>query len=104
MTLTIIALWILWRFYKTGGFSAIIKAAARATEAEEIPKRCEPVRVYKPIQERQPEPETIDRAKLERIAQNWLTSQGVLFDTYYYVRNKSDLELMDLITEFNIRR
>lgn len=79
-----------------GGFRAIIKAAEIATGPEKITIKAAP------IQGRQPEPEKIDRTKLEKIAQNCLSSHGVKFDTYYYIKNKSDIELMDIITQYNL--
>ena len=79
-----------------GGFRAIIKAAELATGPEKI------VIKAVQIQGRQHEPEKIDRTKLEKIAQNCLSSYGIDFDTYYYVKNKSDIELMDIITQYNM--
>lgn len=67
-------------------------------EAETAPERPPVVKDPEPIQE----PPKIDRVKLERIAQNVLSTYGVKFDTYYYVRNKSDIELMDIITRYNL--
>ncbi len=87
-------------FYAAGGFRYLIKAAELATDPEPIPPRQAPAKVYSPP--KQPEPPKIDRVKLERIAQNVLSTYGVEFDTYYYVRNKSDIELMDIITRYNL--
>lgn len=96
MLTTLLLLAALSTFYKFGGFGCLITAAERATEEpQEAPR---PQRITA-----KPAPPQIDRGKLERIAQNCLSACGVSFDTYYYVRNKSDVELMDIITEYNLK-
>lgn len=99
---TIILLGLLTLFYRSGGFKALIRAAERATE-EPQPARVEPIRTPEPEPPKEPEESPEDkRRKLERIAQNCLSCMGVKFDTYYYTKSKSDLELMDIITNFNM--
>lgn len=47
-------------------------------------------------------PPKIDRVKLEQIAANCLAATNCNFDTYYYCKNKSDIELMDIIAQYNL--
>ena len=53
--------------------------------------------------EAEAEPPKIDRVKLEQIAANCLAATNCSFDTYYYLRNKTDIELMDIIKDFNLK-
>lgn len=55
-------------------------------------------------EETPPEPPRMDRAKLEKAARDCLTASGCKFDTYYYTRNKTDLELMEIIKEYNLNK
>lgn len=55
-----------------------------------------------PEPEPQPEPPKMDRRQLEQAARNVLTACGCQFDVYDYTRYKSDIELMDIITEYNL--
>lgn len=50
----------------------------------------------------QAEPPRIDRRKLEEIAANCLHLSGCRFDLWTYCRNKSDIELMEIIKDFNM--
>lgn len=50
----------------------------------------------------QAEPPRIDRRKLEEIAANCLHLSGCRFDIWTYCRHKSDIELMDIIKDFNL--
>lgn len=109
MFLTFLALAALFYFYKINGFKCLIRAAELATDPEPIPPRRAPAKVYSPPKQPEPIPEAkqepaqkVDRVKLEKIAGNCLTACGVKFDTYYYCRNKTDLELMDIIKDYNI--
>lgn len=78
----------------------MIEAAA----LDEGPERVQPEVYRDPSKsfQTEPEPPKIDRSKLEKIACNCLTACGVTFDTYYYCRNKTDIELMDIITRYNL--
>lgn len=102
MLITLCLLAALFYFYKINGFKCLIRAAELATDPEPIPPRRASAKVYSPPKQPEPAPQKIDRVKLERIAQNVLSTYGVKFDTYYYVRNKSDIELMDIITRYNL--
>ena len=92
MLITFLTLAALFYFYKINGFKCLIRAAELATDPEPIPPK-----------QPEPAPQKTDRGKLERIAQNCLSACGVPFDTYYYVRDKSDIELMDIITQYNLK-
>ena len=46
----------------------------------------------------------INRQQLERAARDCLTLSGCKFDTYSYVRYKSDTELQDIIKDYNLNR
>lgn len=46
----------------------------------------------------------INRQQLERAARDCLTLSGCKFDTYTYVRYKSDTELQDIIKDYNLNR
>lgn len=61
----------------------------------------EPVKP-EPMQET--EPPKMDRKKLEQTARNCLTAAGCTFDTWSYTRYKSDIELMDIIKEYNLNK
>lgn len=50
------------------------------------------------------EPPKMDRKKLEQTARNCLTAAGCTFDTWSYTRYKSDIELMDIIKEYNLNK
>lgn len=68
-----------------------------------------PVQIVKPAPVQTiPEPEPLkpagDRRKLERTAANLLTASGCKFDVWTYVRFKSDFELMDIITNYNLNK
>ena len=60
-------------------------------------------RYYEPEPEQEPERPRMDRQKLELIARNCLSCSGVKFDTWAYCRSKTDIELMDIIRDFNIK-
>lgn len=98
----ILSLIILYMFYAGGGFRYLIKAAQLATEPE--PETVQ----YKPEPRPamiEPEPvQKVDRVKLEKIAGNCLTASGCKFDIWYYCRNKSDIELMDIIKDYNMNK
>lgn len=77
------------------------------------PVKVETVIKPEPIPEPMPEPEpinpagdtmpnleTMNREQLEKVACDCLTLAGFKFNTYYYCRNKSDIELMDIIIDF----
>lgn len=61
-----------------------------------------------PIQEnynnKPTEPPEIDREKLEKIAGSCLHRSGCKFDIWTYCRYKSNIELMDIIKDFNLNR
>lgn len=65
-------------------------------EPEPIPEP-EPIN---PAGDTMPNLETMNREQLEKIACDCLTLAGFKFNTYYYCRNKSDIELMDIIIDF----
>ena len=46
----------------------------------------------------------INRQQLERAARDCLTLSGCKFDTYTYVRYKTDTELQDIIKNYNLNR
>ena len=100
----ILSLIILYMFYAGGGFRYLIKAAQLATEPEPetMQYKPEPVKAPPAVIISEPEPPKIERQKLEKIARNCLSACGVTFDTYYYCRNKTDLELMDIIKDYDI--
>lgn len=72
---------------------AAINEANNEAPAVEISENPEPPRT----------PPKINRVKLEQIAANCLAATNCSFDTYYYLRNKSDIELMDIIKDFNLK-
>lgn len=57
-----------------------------------------------PEPEPQPEPPKIDRKQLEQIARNCLAAAGCKFDAWSYCRYKSDVELMDIIKDYNLNK
>lgn len=63
----------------------------------------EPVKV-EPQPEPQPEPvpPKMGRRQLEQAARNCLTAAGCKFDVYDYTRYKTDIELMDIIKDYNL--
>lgn len=67
---------------------------------EPTPEHAEP----EPIPEPEPLKPAGDRRKLERTAANLLTASGCKFDVWTYVRFKSDIELMDIITNYNLNK
>ena len=102
LAFSILALWI---FYTAGGFSKIIKAANMEPEPTPEPIQAPPMQPEPITVEPQPEPEPaqkIDRLKLEKIAGNCLAASGCKFDIWHYCRNKSDIELMDIIARYNL--
>lgn len=60
------------------------------------------------IQEKQPEPQSepvppkMGRRQLEQAARNVLTACGCQFDVYDFTRYKTDIELMDIIKDYNL--
>ena len=89
----LISIFLLWIFYAAGGFKKLMQAA------EFKPDR-EPPKAPKPG----PDHEKINRMQLEKAARDCLTAAGCKFNTYYYTRNKSDLELMEIIKDYNLNR
>jgi hypothetical protein len=55
-------------------------------------------------QQTAPAAAVINRQQLERAARDCLTLSGCKFDTYTYVRYKTDTELQDIIKDFNMNR
>lgn len=100
MLITLCSLAALFYFYKVGGFSRMIEAAALDEEPEPVQNEVyrEPPKSF----QTEPEPPKVDRVKLEKIACNCLTASGCKFDVWHYCRNKSDIELMDIIKDYNI--
>lgn len=87
---------LLFIFYTSGGFKRLLTAF-----------KLDPDPVQNNLDQQQktgPAPPNMDREKLEKIARDCLTSSGVKFDTYYYTRNKSDIELMDIIKDYNLNK
>ena len=63
----------------------------------------EPVKVEpEPQPEPTPEPPKMGRCELEQAARNCLTAAGCKFDVYDYTRYKTDIELMDIIKDYNL--
>lgn len=53
---------------------------------------------------KEPEPPKMGREQLEKAARSCLIAAGVKFDTWSYCRFKSDIELMDIITNYNLNK
>lgn len=118
LTLAFIALYI---FYAGGGFKKLIQAAriepepvkAPPPEPQTIPTP-EPVKVEPqapPVNDPRriydrlnPPPQTPERIQLENTANNCLTAAGCKFNTFYYCLYKSDIELMDIIKDYNMNK
>jgi hypothetical protein len=121
----ILSLIILYMFYYFNGFKCLIRAARRAIPETETLKEPEtgppviiapaPAPIQAPPQYIQPAPvdiptrpapaaALINRQQLERAARDCLTLSGCKFDTYNYCRMKSDIELMDIIKDYNLNR
>lgn len=63
----------------------------------------EPVKVEpQPEPQPEPEPSKMGRRELEQAARNCLTAAGCKFDVYDYTRYKTDIELMDIIKDYNL--
>jgi hypothetical protein len=65
------------------------------------PEELETIDGRQPRQEVQ-EPPAVDREKLEEIAKNCLYASGCRFDLWTYCRNKSNIELMEIIKDYNL--
>ena len=115
------SLLLLFIFYTSGGFKRLMDfyrfpepgPEPLQQVPEPIPKpEPAPVQIVKPapvpIPEIIPEPEPLkpagDRRKLERIAANCLTAAGCKFDVWTFCRFKSDLELMEIIKDYNLNK
>ncbi len=116
---------ILFIFYTSGGFKKLMDFY-RYPEPEPLQKMPGPNKSPEPIPEPGhitaapatvetitkpepiPEPEPIkpagDRRQLERIAANCLTAAGCKFDVWTFCRFKSDLELMEIIKDYNLNK
>lgn len=81
----------------------IVKPAPVQTIPEPEPVKPEPMPEPEPANPAggtMPNLETMNREQLEKVACDCLTLAGFKFNTYYYCRNKSDIELMDIIIDF----
>ena len=77
------------------GFGYYLKKTTRPAETpESIPEESE--------EGAQPQENFLTRAQLEKTAQDLLLLHNVKFNTFYYVKSKTDLELMDIIKDYNI--
>ena len=67
---------------------------------QEQPQKIEP---FRPIPTEPNETaKQINRAQLERIARNCLCASGCTFNTWVYCKDKTDIELMDIIKDYNL--
>lgn len=73
-------------------------------EPQPEPVKVEPEPQPEPIKapEPTPEPPKMGRRELEQAARNCLTAAGCKFDVYDYTRYKTDIELMDIIKDYNL--
>lgn len=121
-----LAFLLLFIFYTSGGFKKLLEFY-RFPDPEPLPNlyqgpkpepapvkiipepvKVEPVTIPEPAPDQIPDPEPLkpagDRRKLERIAANVLTAAGCKFDVWTYCRFKSDIELMDIIKDYNLNK
>lgn len=96
----IIYIIILYKFYAGGGFGCLIRAAQRATGSGPTGATSHP----EPPPDPEPKKPELTREQLEKIAGNCLTAMGVKFETYFYCKNKTDIELMNIITRYNLEK
>lgn len=125
-----LAIFVLWIFYAAGGVRTLLKVFTIPPDPEPAPDpqpvpvipapvisqrpqitppQLQPAPVPVISQNRQLKPyihpaKTAEREQLENTAAGMLTLCGCKFDVYSYVRKKSDLELMDIIKDYNMNK
>ena len=80
--------------------------APEPLQVPEPPRQVQTIKEPEPLPQVQiignPEPPRMDRRQLEQAVRNVLTACGCQFDVYDYTRYKSDIELMDIIKDYNL--
>ena len=91
-TILIIIMWLAVVLFAWDGFK---DTRRNGSEDPQEPRQ-------EPPREPEPEPQQVDREKLIKIAYNCLVYKGCKFNILLYLQDKTDTELMDIITQCNI--